>query len=1153
MTNGNDTPLLNESCMINNRYAVIEHLGSGGMGSVYLVSDILSDSKTVALKQIHESKIDPQSLHAFHNEFKAMTRLKHPNLVQVFDFGYDQTVKAYYITMEFVNGYPLRELRDTGKRSFCIHTGRAETGAHDAAAGREGDRARQFVTGRQRSRCAISPHWDANMHAIASDANTFACIVSMFVQLLRALAFMHSRNIVHRDINSNNVMFCRNNQIKLMDFGLVDIEMDAVQRSKGTLAYMAPEVVKGSPDFRTDIFSLGITFYEVLTGSAFYENLSPQQIVHLLCNRDDFDRYRTGKIDKIESMQPVFEHLIAFDPQDRFQSCSEIIDAINRQTASSYPFETRETSDAYVLGAQFIGRETELNRLKESVASHDTAVILVKGEAGAGKSRLFYEFKNWCQLNTITFLEGTCRENVVKQFGPFLPVISELLLHAAESTIQRYGAELKKIIPDHPRLREVQTAFTRDSKTDHTILVKTIALCILDCIKQSPCQYAVYLNDLHWSDEGSVEVIAELLKCTEEGNTAIALHLYLSSRMQGAEKFLPLNNRKTLEIMQLPVFNEQTVQQYITAIFGERAVGPQLYQSISKIHTKVGGNPFFLQELIKSLIATGHLVRTARFWDLGTSLEQLPLPNDLEELVIARLNRLNLSLQEFTALQIIVLLNRSVSWQELHMICPIPVESLMHMEYNEIIRSRQKGTTVLYTIAHDLIRTAIYKKVTDYRTLHQQIGTSLEQIHANELDMYTEELAYHYHEAACRDKALHYLQRAIPPAMNMYENRKAVEFCNNVLQLLSTEENHTKKEILGQKSFILQVSGKIDESIRVTEELIQLAEETADTEQKAKGYYSLAYKLTEMQVSSSKSIACLERSLQAFTAIDCKWGITAAYNQMGYTCYLIEKDYDRAMNYLNKGMEVAETIPDEKFTIDLVLSIAEVYEAQGKFREALAYGKRVLEYSEKEELPKNDFLAKKNYLITLGVCGFLYFRAGELENALRCCEKQYVLADTLSVISEKAYALIKKADILFIQKKFNKAKTAISQAQEYFDEIHDKEIVFRGCITAAQIEFALQNKDTALQSLSRILENSKDMYKIAKLCYELWRMTRQEEYRIRSRDLYRSITCKTKNWLYVKRLKELEDNTPSIDIYQNTTVQKSRMSRLARPNRLLYR
>ncbi len=195
-------------------YEIIGHLGRGGMAEVYKARQVSLD-RVVAVKEMKSSFLSsPEMVERFEREAKTASRLVHENIVQVYQLGSEE--RTMFIVMEYVDGVDLKTIIQ-----------RVE---------------------------AISP--DIVLLIIHGAAN--------------ALAFAHSRGFIHRDIKPGNIMVSRQGDVKLMDFGIVrDIESDLTQTGAflGTPPYMSPEQFRGEKlTHASDLFSLGVVFYEALTG-----------------------------------------------------------------------------------------------------------------------------------------------------------------------------------------------------------------------------------------------------------------------------------------------------------------------------------------------------------------------------------------------------------------------------------------------------------------------------------------------------------------------------------------------------------------------------------------------------------------------------------------------------------------------------------------------------------------------------------------------------------------------------------------------------------------------------------------------------------------------------------------------------------------------
>lgn len=1084
------SPNINVADRINNRYTIIEILGQGGMGTVFLTEDILINRQQVALKCVDEHVLTKELLNSFKKEFEVMTRLKHPNLVQVFDFGFDTSLHQHYITMEYIDGFSLRNLLTT----------------HGA-----------------------QPPQQA---------------ISILVDLCRAISFIHSRQVVHRDINPGNIMLDTQNTVKLMDFGLADLQKSD-HRQKGTLSYLAPEILKGQSGVRSDIFALGITVFELVTNRNFYHGYSSQYIVHLLQDISQFNQHRKIMLQLVPdtALRSIIDTMTAHESENRYQHCSEIIEAVNKTCSTDYPIETERTKEAYILGAGFVGRTDELQLLKDTLKkdSKTYKAVWVQGDAGVGKSRLFYEFKNWCRINDIVFMEGSCFENIHRAFNPFLPILSELLLKADNSIIQKYGPDLKKILPGHCSLNEIKPSEIHDPKTQHNTIVMACAGCIADCARTYTNGYVLYLNDMHWSDEGSIEIVERLLRknqihSNDQQSSTAAVHLFLSSRIQQINPLESIVSENTIEIVQLQPFNEKNIQQYIEEAFGRPYIGTHFHHTITDIYHKVGGNPFFLQELIKSMIADNIIIRTCQCWELNRLFKQVEIPKNLEDLIRARIDRLHLTRQEQIVLQTIALLDRAISWDELHRIVEVDINFLIYLEQVEILRSEYLVDHFSYRTAHDLIRTIVISHIENKEALHQLIAHSLETIHCNELHRFADELAYHYVQAKNQEKSILYLEMAGEKAKNDYENITALNHFNTLLDLIPDNDIEKKLNILIIHKFeLLYGIHQLKRCCAICKDVAVRALQAQYPFYAAKAYRWLGICYNDMGHGFDEVIACYQQALHQYKKCDTDntSDIVSIYSRLSYLYLSEKKDYKQASIYLEEALAHIKdkTSPlMQAVTAGVYSNFAQIAEARGLIKQAIEHIKRSMDII--EPIKNKTIVYKRDYILFIGFNGFYHFRAREYAKAEECYDRQIAMARELDNKALLAGGLVKKAELMFAMKMFGNAKKLCDEAQKYFSEITEYDTIFIGKVICAKVEYVLGNKDDGIKQLQDLLDCSKNKFETAKLCYELWCMCGKESYRKTSLHLYNEITKTTPDERYLLRLKCLKENT-AVDYFNH--------------------
>ena len=319
------------------RYEIVGEVGRGAMGVVYKAVDPVI-GRTVAVKTIRLSEAGtglsrPELLARFQTEARAAGLLTHPNIVVVYDAGEEDGL--YYITMELVEGKSVQALLDEGQK-FSLPR-----------------------------------------------------VLRIMDQTCSALQFAHDRNVVHRDIKPANLMLTPDDTVKVTDFGTAKIlQMGTVQQTThvmGTPSYMSPEQVKGRPvDGRSDIFSLGVMLYEMVTGEKPFPGQNITTVIYKIVNEDP-----TPPRQLDPSIHPgistVIMKALLKEPEERYQSCREMLEDLrayrahsalagNPQTTAALPSATPASSLSLGINGRHTGgpHETQITATAQALSSRAT-------------------------------------------------------------------------------------------------------------------------------------------------------------------------------------------------------------------------------------------------------------------------------------------------------------------------------------------------------------------------------------------------------------------------------------------------------------------------------------------------------------------------------------------------------------------------------------------------------------------------------------------------------------------------------------------------------------------------------------------------------------------------------------------------------------
>ena len=714
-------------------------LGRGGMGWVYEVHDALHPSRCVALKLLHRLGRVAELVDLFEAEFRTMTKLEHPNLARVFDFEQIRGGDDCLITMERIDGVRIDQ-----------------------------------------------------MH---SPLRAWRTVVDQAVQICRALSYVHSRRIVHFDLKPANILVDRAGVVRVLDFGIAR-DTPLVQGSAmGTLPYTAPEVLLGpEADHRADLYSLGITMYELLTGRPPFHN-PVEALAKALEFPEDIPHWLTGVIRKL--CQPT--------PTDRYRSANAVIDAINAGGDLQYEVETSATRQSYVLTTRFAGRQREYahvvrfidDRLSGRV--HETT-LFVSGPSGIGKSRLMREVRRQAQLQRILFLESNCYEGGQSEYGPIADLLYQLV-----PLVERFdGADL--VTPALPALVRVAPELARgrtatplppaaSAEDERLRMLETLSEFFVAASRLVPS--VLYINDLQWAAPGPAEAfthLAERIRDDEQAGHRIPLALVGSFRSDETEHrpvaalLTRFHTQQTAVTLELGALAVDDVRDVIDSMLGVEVPEPL----IARIAEETAGNPFFIQELMRVLFEDGTVHLEAGTWAAQAGIGDMVIPASIAHVFRRRFALL--SAEHQNVLRILAVHAR-----------PLPLDLLAELVGDRQLAlqatraliargllTRTAGPRLAYNIGHDRMRETIYADLDDAERLdwHRRLAGALSAASRTspEEEWPLDDLAYHYWHAGSHDQALRYAIPAGRRAMGQYSNQAALGHFEHALALLPEDD-----------------------------------------------------------------------------------------------------------------------------------------------------------------------------------------------------------------------------------------------------------------------------------------------------------------------------------------------------------------------------
>lgn len=449
----------------NRRYRIGKMIGQGGMGEVYEAYDRLT-RQTVALKRVtllsknanvtlSLSNIENRNT-VLANEFRTLASLRHPHIISVLDYGFDEESRPFF-TMDLIkNGLQITEY--------------------------------------------------------LSDNSTTETIQNL-ISILQALRYLHQRGILHRDLKPANIIVTENT-LKLLDFGLAmpTSVSESYTNVAGTLSYLAPEILRGkSPSVASDLYAFGVLAYELIVGEHPFPSTSQTEFIqHVL-----LEPPKLNQSILTDSISSVILRLLSKDADDRYKTALDTIHALCEAASYPLPIETNEIRESYLVASTFVGRETELEKLIKSfnlMQDDKLQAWLIGGESGVGKSRVMSELRTHALVSGILVIQGQAITQSGLPYQLWRNILPELLM--ITDVTDEVASILKIIIPNIEDLleRDIPTLVSVDNSTINMRLPLIITSLVIDASKKTPI--LILLEDLQWATD-SIDTLKSVLLATE--------------------------------------------------------------------------------------------------------------------------------------------------------------------------------------------------------------------------------------------------------------------------------------------------------------------------------------------------------------------------------------------------------------------------------------------------------------------------------------------------------------------------------------------------------------------------------------------------------------------------------------------------------------
>jgi len=660
------------------------------------------------------------------------------------------------------------------------------------------------------------------------------------------------------------------------------------------------------------------------------------------------------------------------------------------------------------LRADLVGRDVEMAELSEAIENLQQGkgrIFSICGAAGTGKSRLVEEFKAQLDLERIQWIEG--HAYAYSQNIPYFPLVDLLnrLLHIeekdppekvrekVESGLGSLVANQQDVIPYVGHLYSLNYPEVNDISPEHWKSRLQAATLMVFSTLADKAPTVFFLEDLHWADPSFVELLRRA--CLELRQPAIVLCAYRPtfSLFTGHQAN---NISQYYHDIQLQNLSLSVAQNMLASLLKTETIPPDLKRWVN---SKAEGNPFYLEELVNSLIETETLVLDNGSWKLNRSLTESDIPSSLHGLISGRLDRLEKQTKRI--LQEASVIGRDFLYEILKRITELETRvdgELGHLERLDLIRTRSLQPDLEYMFKHALTQEIVYNGLLkkQRREIHEQIALVMEGLFQDRLSEFYETLAFHFARSRSTAKAVNYLVKSGEKSLARYAVEEAHQYFKKAYDILASKGEISEEEkiilidILNSWGNAYYYLGEINEFVDLFS-THQIIVESLDDKAKAGMFYvwlGVAHFMAGMPKDSyeylSKGLEFGENAgHQKVIGYACTW-LTWACAELGL--------FAEGLDFGERAQKLAESFASDQYLFFKSLGgLCFINFFKGDANRIFEGAKRLLEYGERNANNRSKVFGH-------WMKGFGHLVAGDMKSSQKSNEK------AIEVALDPAYA-----------------------------------------------------------------------------------------------------------------------------------------------------
>ncbi|MFZ4813754.1 MAG: protein kinase domain-containing protein [Phototrophicaceae bacterium] len=826
------------------RYTLLNRIGDGGEGMVYLAKDHYLN-RQVALKKIQafstlhsgllteqHSNPSQQMRIRLANEFRTLASLSHPNIIHVLDYGFDLGGNPYF-TMDYLQ--------------------------------------------------------DAVPFNLAAANRNFADKIQLIGQLFQALSYLHRHQIVHRDLKPSNVLVTPSDRVIVLDFGLAS-RVGKPGETAGTILYMAPEVLSGEEiTVSSDLYSAGAMAYELFTGSPPFKGGSVHQIIaNIMRFAPDLTGIMAFDEEHKTGLATVLSWLLAKNSTDRYNGAEAARQALYKAANLNAPVESQTIRESIVRRAPFVGRREEFKQLLsafQAASNGKGSNWLIGGESGVGKTRFLEELRTQALVRGFNVLQGEAIENQPSAYPFWRNILRQLML-----TVKLPPTDAAALVTLLPYLQG-DVKQTKKRKIHPEEVKNRLESLLGQLFERIHDPTLLIIEDVQWLPE-SASIIRTLNKISPH------LPLVILVSYRNDENPYLYGKYPLMQFIPLKRLTLEELHELSQSILGQEVTSEQI---ITFVEHQSEGNPFFAVETLLRLSEDAGSIN-----DLNrlTLLADDMVVDRIMRLVERRMAKVPFDYRPI--LRLAAVMGRQLDFDLLRYVDDeMDYEDWLTVIADAQLLEVRAGE---WQFNHEKIRQGILYGLDpeERKKLHRLAAQAMEEVHHEDYEVYPT-ISQHWLNSGDFYKSLYYLQLSFQHTLLYVNPQLGYQIAQLLLASLPPNtqdlERATLYNLLGDSNEVL---GNYPEARRHYLESIQAWRQIGQTKGLANATSGLSTVLQRMG-ERARARTLMRQALRIYRRVDDALGEAKTLQKMGYLAY-VEADYEEALNSYLQSSALAHSL-----------------------------------------------------------------------------------------------------------------------------------------------------------------------------------------------------------------------------------------------------